>query len=260
MASCKIQLMTFSLISSFPTRLALVFSLSIALHAALMLLPNIFSPSEIPLMRPTNWRMDVRVAQQGGGISHQFEAPQVSQEVAKGEGKVSREKSHVLPKTQHIDAAPQAIQNSAKPIENQTAPPMPFSVDKPAETQQQAEALAGAMTNMVNMQYLLGQMRIFQTLSRTHIKSAVQAQFTEEMFRQYIGAVCTVTLTYATQESITDAKVDCGERRELAKVLFSRINWGALPQPDKYSLAYRQMNITIWFEGFWVNVGLKADD
>lgn len=256
--------MTLSLISSSPTRLALALFLSMVLHVALMRLPNVFAPSEVPPPRPKNWRMDVRVAPQGEGISHQFAAPQVRQEaakVAKVASKMFREKVQAIPKTQHIDAAPQAIKNPAKPIENRIEePPVSSAAAKPMEAQQQVEALAGAMANMVNMQYLLGQMRIFQTLSRAHLKSAVQAQFTEEMFRQYIGAVCTVTLTYATQESIAAAKVDCGERRELADILFSRINWGALPQPDKYSLAYRRMNITIWFEGFWVTVGIKTDD
>lgn len=236
---------------------------SVVLHLAVFPLPDYFrKDKQPPLPKPENWKFDVLMSSRGEGLSHKPEAPVVQQKATtrtQGEKK-PRVKPLVLTKKKSQEVAASKIEETPVKLAEELVVKPPVIVPQPKEAQKQAEALAGAMTNMVNMQYLLGQMRIFQTLSRAHLKSAVQAQFTEEMFRQYIGAVCTVTLTYATQKSIADAKVDCGERRELAEILFSRVNWGALPQPDKYSLAYQRMKITIWFEGFWVNVGLKADD
>ena len=221
---------------------------SMVVHLAIFHLPDYFRAHRPPpLPKPENWKLDVVVASRGEGLSRKPEAPLVQQKAT------TRTQGEKKPRVKPLVLA-------KKPQEVLAAKVEEMPVQQPADAKKQAEALAGAMTNMVNMQYLLGQMRIFQTLSRAQLKSAVQAQFTEEMFRKYIGAVCTVNLTYATQESAADGKVDCGERRDLAEILFSRINWGALPQPDKYFLAYRRMQITIWFEGFWVNVGLKADD
>lgn len=130
---------------------------------------------------------------------------------------------------------------------------------QPAEASQ-AEALAGTMAGLANTQFVLNQMKIFQTATREQVKRAVRSQFTDDMFRQYAGAVCTVGLAYAPPTTPADAKVDCGEKPELAAILASRIDWQSVPRPDKYSLTYRGAKITLWFEGYWVRVGLVPED
>lgn len=233
-------------------RLLMALLLSVTLHLVVLAVRAPFWPAEKHLLPELkDWRMDVKVELRGDTAPPA--TPQHSQEKSVKAEKAARKAPPMLPEQSGMEAAQLA------------APRMPQSAEEPAAEQQtpaaqQVQAFAGAMSNLVNMQYILSQMKTFYALSRDHIKFAVLGLLTEEQMRHYAGAVCTATLTYATSGGEEDVRVDCGARQELADALSSRINWNALPQPEKYSLDYRRMTITVWFEGYQVQVGLKSED
>lgn len=238
-------------------RLALALLVSVVLHLAVFPLSGyLWKDKYSPLPKPESWKFDVVMAMRGEGLSHKPEAPVVKQKTttpAQGE-KNPRVKPLVPAKKPQEVSAPKVKETPAKLAEEAAI------VQQPADAQKQAEALAGAMTNLANMQFVLGQMKVFYTATREQIKSAITAKFTKEMLKQYAGAICTLRLSYATPSIPADFKVDCGERRELAEMLTSHIDWRALPQPDKYFLSYRNIKITLWFEGYQTRIGLKTDD
>lgn len=244
-------------------RLALALLVSAVLHLAVFPVSGyLWKDKHSPPPKPESWKFDVVMAMRGEGLSHKPDAPSIVQKAIPHEqrGKNLRVEPLVLfNKSQEVPTS-KTEEASVKPAEGAVAEKPPAIVQQPAEAQKQAEALAGAMANLANMQFVLGQMKIFHTTTREQIKSAITAKFTEEMQKQYTGAICTLRLNYATPAISPDFQVDCGERQELAGMLAFQIDWRALPQPDKYFLAYRNMKITLWFEGYQTRIGLKADD
>jgi len=243
-------------------RLALALLVSVVLHLAAFHFPDYFPKDKPPLPKPENWKFDVVMALRGEGISHKPEAPSVTQKaISQVQGEKNphavllalARKSQEVP-TPKIEKTPVIL--AEEPMEIKS----PAIVQQPTDVQKQAEAMAGAMASLVNMQFVLGQMKIFYIATREQIKLAITAKFTEEMLKQYAGAICTLRLSYAAPAIQADSKVDCGEKQELAERLASQIDWHALPQPGKYSLPYRNMKITLWFEGYQTRIGLKADE
>lgn len=229
-------------------RLALALLVSVVLHLAIFHLPDYFSMAkQPPLPKPENWKFDVAIAPKGEGVSRRAQAEAIDKKPAR---RMVRE----LAKYAVADApAPEA----AAPKENAmvVAP-----VQQSPEVSKQVEAMAGAMANLANMQFLLGKMKAFHAVTRAQITSGINAHFAEEAMRQHVGAVCTIKLEYVLTEPVLEQIVDCGDRQELASMLASHIDWYALPPPEKYFLPYRNMHITLWFEGFRVRIGLKTDD
>lgn len=244
-------------------RLALALLVSVVLHLAVFPLPDYFLLNkQAPLPKPENWKFDVVMALRGEGLSHKSEAPSVTQKaISQSQGEPPPHAEPLVLAKKYQEAPTLKVEETPVILaEEPVAVKPPTMVQQPAGTQKQAEALAGAMANLANMQFVLGQMKIFYTATREQIKLAITAKFTEEMLKQYAGAICTLRLNYATPVIPADFKVDCGERQELAERLASQIDWHALPQPGKYSLPYRNMKITLWFEGYQTRIGLKADD
>ena len=244
-------------------RLALALCVSAVLHLSVISLSvYLWKEEHPPLPKPENWKFDVVMASRGEGLSHKPEAPVIKQKTttrAQRENK-PRVKPLVLAKKTQEAPASKGEETPAKLVEETVAVKPPAVMQQPTDAQKQAEALAGAMANLANMQFVLGQMKIFYTATREQTKSTITAKLTEEMLKQYAGAVCTIRLNYATPAIPADFTVDCGERQELAEMLAFQIDWRALPQPDKYFLPYRNMKITLWFEGYQTRIGLKTDD
>lgn len=261
--SCRIQHMVRNMSIHPRIRLALALLVSVVLHLAVFPLSGyLWKDKYLPPPKPESWKFDVVMASRGEGLSHKPEAPVVKQKAitqVQGE-KNPRVKPLVLAKKPQEVPASKIEETPVKLVEEPVAVKPSSVVQQPTDAQKQAEALAGAMANLANMQFVLGQMKIFYTATREQINSAITAKFTEEMLKQYAGVICTLRLNYATPAIPADFKVDCGEKQELAEMLASQIDWRALPQPGKYFLAYRNMKITLWFEGRQTRIGLKTDD
>ena len=210
-------------------RLLTALLLSAALHLVVLTGGPIWQTKIPPLSELKDWRVDVTLELRGRGKASQIAAPHLRPE-----------------KSTQAERAPRMV----SPV----SPEQSITV-----AVQQAQAFEGAMNNLVNMQYLLSQMKAFYELSHEHIKSSVRGLLTEEQMRHYGGAVCTATLTYATSGSEEDVQLDCGARQELGDLLSARIDWNALPQPEKYFLDYRSLSITVWFDGYQIRVGLKSE-
>lgn len=244
-------------------RLVMALLVSAALHLVLLTAYLPFWPAEKPPQPELkDWRVDVTVALRGEAIPSAV--PPLRPEKVRRTGSAAHTAAPVLPEpsaTQAMAPTPQlATSSMQQPVAPVTAQPAEErAVEQQQAAQQQVQAFAGAMTNLVNMQYLLSQMKTFYALTQDHIKSAARALLTEEQMRHYAGAVCTATLSYATAGGEEGVQLDCAARPELADLLSSGINWRALPQPQTYSLEYRSMTITVWFDGYQIRVGLKSE-
>jgi hypothetical protein len=235
---------------------------SAALHLALLTAHPPFWQMEKPSQpKLKDWRVDVTVQLRGETIP--TATPPLGQDKVPKTANFAR----LATPTQALPESPSATQvapQDARPAPGSVAAPaaQPAAEQAPgqqAPATQQLQAFAGAMNNLVNAQYVLGQMKLFFEQNRDHLKSAALGLLTEDQMRHFAGAVCSATLTYATADSEAVVLVDCGTRPELADILRSRINWSALPQPQKYSLDYRGLTITLWLDGYQIRVGLKSE-
>lgn len=234
-------------------RLLTALLLSAALHLVVLTGVPFRQTKMPPLPELKDWRVDVTLESRGEGAASQTAAPQLRPEKSSPAERTARMVSPALSEQSTTAAARLAAPPMFQPAAEQAA-------EQQAPAVRQARAFEGAMNNLVNMQYLLIRMKAFYELSHEHIKSSVRGLLTEEQMRRYGGAVCTATLTYATSGSEEDVQLDCGAMQELADLLSARIDWNALPQPEKYFLDYRSLSITFWFDGYQIRVGLKSED